>query len=73
MLEISQDEARLREALRFANACGAITTTERGAIPSMPDRDTVLRMISEVIALYLPNLEVFLIIVEIVHNDSLKL
>lgn len=71
MLEISQDEARLREALRFANACGAITTTERGAIPSMPDRDTVLRMISEVITFYLLNLPVFLTIVEIVHNEDI--
>lgn len=41
-----QDEARLREALCFANACGAITTTERGAIPALPDKDTVLRLIS---------------------------
>lgn len=41
-----QDEARLREALRFANACGALTTTERGAIPALPDKDTVLRLIT---------------------------
>ncbi|XP_024395013.1 probable fructokinase-4 isoform X2 [Physcomitrium patens] len=38
------DEQRLREALKFANVCGAITTTERGAIPALPDRDTVMRM-----------------------------
>ncbi|KAG0569366.1 hypothetical protein M758_6G080700 [Ceratodon purpureus] len=44
-VSIMEDEPRLREALKFANACGAITTTERGAIPSMPDRDTVNRMI----------------------------
>ncbi|XP_021906807.1 probable fructokinase-4 [Carica papaya] len=30
------DEARLREVLRFANACGAITTTKKGAIPALP-------------------------------------
>ncbi len=43
-----QNEGKLREALRFANACGAITTTERGAIPSLPDMDTVMRFISKV-------------------------
>ncbi|KZV42258.1 fructokinase 3 [Dorcoceras hygrometricum] len=37
-----QDENRLREALRFANACGALTVTERGAIPALPTRETVL-------------------------------
>ncbi|CAA7401529.1 unnamed protein product [Spirodela intermedia] len=37
-----QDEERLREALRFANACGALTVTERGAIPALPSREAVL-------------------------------
>ncbi|RWW66483.1 hypothetical protein BHE74_00026136 [Ensete ventricosum] len=32
-----QDEKKLREVLRFANACGAITTTKKGAIPSLPN------------------------------------
>jgi fructokinase len=36
------DEARLRELCRFANAVGAITTTERGAIPALPTRERVL-------------------------------
>ncbi|GAY36964.1 hypothetical protein CUMW_280160 [Citrus unshiu] len=31
---ILEDEPRLREILKFANACGAITTTKKGAIPS---------------------------------------
>ncbi|RWV98203.1 hypothetical protein BHE74_00013626 [Ensete ventricosum] len=31
-----QDEKKLRDLLRFANACGAITTTKKGAIPSLP-------------------------------------
>ncbi|MCO5613154.1 hypothetical protein L7F22_067430 [Adiantum nelumboides] len=44
-ISLYEDEARLREALRFANACGALTTTERGAIPALPDKDTVLRLI----------------------------
>lgn len=34
--------ARLPELLLFANACGALTTTQRGAIPSLPTRDQVL-------------------------------
>jgi fructokinase len=47
-MSILENEGKLREALRFANACGAITTTERGAIPSLPDMDTVMRFISKV-------------------------
>ncbi|GJP44769.1 hypothetical protein CLOM_g4188 [Closterium sp. NIES-68] len=39
------DEGKLREALRFANACGAITTTVRGAIPALPDETTVAQML----------------------------
>lgn len=31
------DEPRLREVCRFANIVGALTTTERGAIPALPD------------------------------------
>ncbi|OAE23452.1 hypothetical protein AXG93_285s1090 [Marchantia polymorpha subsp. ruderalis] len=49
-LNLFEDETKLREALKFANACGAITTTERGAIPALPDRDTVMRLISNVAA-----------------------
>ncbi|KAI4351909.1 hypothetical protein L6164_006210 [Bauhinia variegata] len=30
------DEAKLREALMFSNACGAIATTQKGAIPALP-------------------------------------
>ncbi|RAL46630.1 hypothetical protein DM860_004909 [Cuscuta australis] len=37
-----QNEGRLREALSFANACGALTVTERGAIPALPTREAVL-------------------------------
>lgn len=36
-----QNEARLRELCRFANAVGALATTERGAIPALPDRERV--------------------------------
>ncbi|GMI99564.1 Fructokinase 7, Fructokinase 1 [Hibiscus trionum] len=41
-LNLLQDEKRLREALAFANACGALTVTERGAIPSLPTKQAVL-------------------------------
>ena len=37
--------ALLDELCRFANAVGAITTTERGGIPALPDRETVLHFI----------------------------
>ncbi|KAG9455007.1 hypothetical protein H6P81_007911 [Aristolochia fimbriata] len=37
-----QDEERLRDALKFANACGALTVTERGAIPALPTKEAVL-------------------------------
>jgi fructokinase len=35
------DEATLAEICRFANAVGALATTERGAIPALPTRATV--------------------------------
>ncbi|KFK26793.1 hypothetical protein AALP_AA8G294300 [Arabis alpina] len=40
-LTLLKDEKKLREALLFANACGAITVTERGAIPAMPTMSAV--------------------------------
>eukprot|EP00268_Persea_americana_P001157 TRINITY_DN1034_c0_g1_i1.p1 TRINITY_DN1034_c0_g1~~TRINITY_DN1034_c0_g1_i1.p1 ORF type:complete len:386 (-),score=86.27 TRINITY_DN1034_c0_g1_i1:304-1461(-) len=42
-LNLFQDEMKLREALLFANACGALTVIERGAIPALPTRDAVLQ------------------------------
>lgn len=33
---IFEDEGKLKEALKFANACGAICTTQKGAIPALP-------------------------------------
>ncbi len=36
-----QDETRLRELCRFANAVGALATTERGAIPALPNQERV--------------------------------
>ncbi|KAF8412030.1 hypothetical protein HHK36_004590 [Tetracentron sinense] len=44
---IFQDEGKLKEALTFANACGAICTTQKGAIPALPNTPTVLDLISK--------------------------
>ncbi|KAJ0086606.1 hypothetical protein Patl1_06895 [Pistacia atlantica] len=33
---ILTDEGKLKEALMFSNACGAICTTQKGAIPALP-------------------------------------
>ncbi|KAM1037031.1 hypothetical protein FF1_031943 [Malus domestica] len=41
---ILEDEKRLREVLKFANACGAITTTKKGAIPALPNESEVLTL-----------------------------
>ncbi|KAM1505867.1 hypothetical protein ACFXTO_001804 [Malus domestica] len=46
-LNLFQDEKGLREALLFANACGALTVTERGAIPAMPTREAVLQCLKQ--------------------------
>ena len=46
MLDFGDDwPQHLPEIVRFANAVGALTTTERGAIPALPTRDTVERFI----------------------------
>ncbi|CAL9781436.1 unnamed protein product [Musa acuminata subsp. burmannicoides] len=42
---VLQDEKRLRELLRFANACGAITTTKKGAIPSLPNASEAMQLL----------------------------
>ncbi|KAJ9171304.1 hypothetical protein P3X46_014691 [Hevea brasiliensis] len=46
-LNLYKDEKKLREALLFANACGAITVTQKGAIPSLPTKAAVLKILSE--------------------------
>jgi fructokinase len=33
---IFENEEKLRQALKFSNACGAICTTQKGAIPALP-------------------------------------
>ncbi|XP_057781566.1 fructokinase-2-like [Salvia miltiorrhiza] len=42
---IIQDEAKLKEVLRYACACGAITTTKKGAIPALPTPADVQELI----------------------------
>ncbi|XP_027354667.1 fructokinase-2-like isoform X2 [Abrus precatorius] len=42
---ILEDESRLKEVLKFANACGAITTTKKGAIPALPTEADALNLI----------------------------
>ncbi|CAN6580456.1 unnamed protein product [Malus baccata var. baccata] len=41
---ILEDEKRLREVLKFANACGAVTTTKKGAIPALPNESEALTL-----------------------------
>ncbi|KAK6146306.1 hypothetical protein DH2020_020175 [Rehmannia glutinosa] len=43
---IIQDEARLKEVLKYACACGAITTTKKGAIPALPTHSEVLSVLN---------------------------
>ncbi|KDP33160.1 hypothetical protein JCGZ_13425 [Jatropha curcas] len=45
-----QNEERLRDALKFANACGALTVMDRGAIPALPTREAVLNAILKSVA-----------------------
>lgn len=40
-----EQEDRLSEICRFANAVGALVTMERGAIPAMPSRDRVIEFL----------------------------
>ncbi|KAI3459776.1 hypothetical protein Pfo_016439 [Paulownia fortunei] len=43
---IIEDEPRLKEVLKYACACGAITTTKKGAIPALPTHSQVLSLLS---------------------------
>ncbi|KAL5540176.1 hypothetical protein UlMin_043725 [Ulmus minor] len=49
-LSILENEDKLREALMFANSCGALTVTERGAIPALPTRDAVFNAMLKCVA-----------------------
>ncbi|KAA3458432.1 putative fructokinase-6, chloroplastic [Gossypium australe] len=49
-LSLIQDEDRLRNALKFSNVCGALTVTERGAIPALPTREAVVNALLKTVA-----------------------
>ncbi|GAY65624.1 hypothetical protein CUMW_242590, partial [Citrus unshiu] len=42
---VIEDEPRLREILKFANACGALSTTKKGAIPALPPESEALALL----------------------------
>lgn len=46
-LSTLKDEKKLKELLRFANACGGITTTKKGAVPAMPSEEEVLEFLKK--------------------------
>ncbi|KZV17470.1 fructokinase [Dorcoceras hygrometricum] len=46
-LNLYEDEDKLREALFFANACGALTVTDNGAIPALPTLEAVQKIMAE--------------------------
>ncbi|KAL2506282.1 putative fructokinase-4 [Abeliophyllum distichum] len=43
--DIIEDEPRLKEVLKFSCACGAITTTKKGAIPALPTEKEVISLL----------------------------
>ena len=45
--DLLEDRDAIFNAARFANAAGALTTTERGAIPALPDRDRVEALLAQ--------------------------
>lgn len=44
-IHLEADHQRLEAAVRFANAVGALTCTRRGAIPALPAREAVCRLL----------------------------
>ncbi|KAL5731097.1 fructokinase [Ranunculus cassubicifolius] len=44
---IFEEENKLREALTFANACGALCTIQKGAIPALPTTEAAHELISK--------------------------
>ncbi|KAI8005176.1 hypothetical protein ACSBR2_030340 [Camellia fascicularis] len=42
---VLEDEEKLKAVLKYANACGAITTTKKGAIPALPTESEVLAFV----------------------------
>ncbi|XP_076927476.1 putative fructokinase-7 [Bidens hawaiensis] len=46
-ISLLEDEKRLREALVFANACGALVVTKKGGIPGMPTKEEVHQILKQ--------------------------
>ncbi|KAH9603683.1 hypothetical protein KSS87_009259 [Heliosperma pusillum] len=44
---ILQDESKLKEALTLSNACGAIATTQKGAIPALPSLNQAFELVNK--------------------------
>lgn len=42
-----QNAKQLTEALKFANACGALTVEKKGAIPALPTKEAVHKVLSQ--------------------------
>lgn len=42
-----QDEPKLRQVLKYANVCGAITTTKKGAIPALPSEAEIFKFLDQ--------------------------
>lgn len=50
ILLLIQDEQKLREALLFANGCGALTVQKKGAIPALPTKEAVNQLLQQTTA-----------------------
>ncbi|KAM7512051.1 hypothetical protein LguiB_010926 [Lonicera macranthoides] len=46
-LNLYKDEEKLKAALKFANVCGALTVTQKGAIPALPTKEAVLQVLNK--------------------------
>ncbi|HEU5424955.1 MAG TPA: PfkB family carbohydrate kinase, partial [Nitrolancea sp.] len=44
--DLRLDPATIARAVRLGTACGALTTTRRGAIPALPNRAAVERLLA---------------------------
>ncbi|GJT47874.1 probable fructokinase-6, chloroplastic [Tanacetum coccineum] len=65
-----KDEKRLRDALRFANACGAITVTERGAIPALPTTEAVMNALLKTVKFSFCKSTLYIIQLSFFHNGE---
>ncbi|KAM1063446.1 hypothetical protein TB2_027132 [Malus domestica] len=46
-INLYKDEQKLREALLFANGCGALTVQKKGAIPALPTKEAVNQLLQQ--------------------------